>query len=347
MAFTTQVMFTSDINGVKVRDIESKIDYKLNNYKEREEKVNEILEFADNFYQEYFDDFCSVSINSDDALLSDTNVVKSLEKMATYLLMADDVKSRKNTDYQFFSKESSLDSKTIKEKEYSSTGASYIDESDDKAIPEAKSQSNYKKVKKQVISSADVNRKDELGDVLSDYNDFLTFLRAEKEKSASQRKHSVYLYSRHIGMVKDDMLICKDSFLGVHGYNLKYFSESTNPDYSKIDFTNSEHLLGKKIKTEEGKNIAVRGLLYFSSNDDLQNDFNCILIDLQNVIDKTDLTQFEIDTLELSRLNLSVVDIAKELETYDAKIKRTMKLIAKKVSKKAIELGYKSGGIFI
>ena len=343
MALTTQKNFTSDINGVYLKDIKDKLNYKHSVYSDRLKSVESALAYGDSFYQEYFDNYCNVGINANDSLLSDTNVVKSLENMATYLLMSDDVKEEnKKLEQQYVSREEHLNKKMRRENEMSSDGTSKVENTLDNVME--KDNSNFKKLKTQVITVKDLERDDELGETLREYQAFLDSI-TDKLKDETKRKFKRYLYTANSGSVRDDMLICKDSMMKVHGYSLKHFGESTKPDYSHIDFTNERHLLGVKVEYKSGKKMA-KGLLYFTPNDDYQDDFNCILVDLQNVIDKTNLTDFEKDVLELIRYNMSLVDIAKDLETYENKVKRTIKIVSKKVSKMSIELGYEyKGGI--
>lgn len=340
MSLTVQQFFTSDINGVTVNDIKNKLDYKnKNTYEDRLDVVKSALEYGDDFYQQYFDNHFDVCINNNDFLLSDTNVCKSLETMATYLLMSEDVK---NIEDSFVARQEQLEKRMSKENEVSADG--FVNLLDD-VEEEKPNTSNYKKQKVQTITSKDLNREDELGQLLRQYQDFLNRIKYKlKDDNKHLRKRPRFVYAVHSGGVRDDMIVLKDSLLGVHGYKLRHYSvESQLPNYDAFDYTNIRHLLGASLSSSE-KTIKAKGLLFFTPTEDYQDDFNCILVDLQNIIDKTDLTDFEKDTLELSRLNLSRVDIAKELETYDSKIKRTMSLIAKKVSRQAYAMGYKDKG---
>ena len=339
MALTVQQYFTSSINGVTVNDIKNKLDYKnKHTYNDRLDVVKDALSYGDDFYQQYFDNHFNACINNSDFLLSDTNICKSLESMATYLLMSDDIK---NSEDNFVARQEQLEKRMSKENEVSSDGfVNLLEEAEEEV-----NTSNYKKKKVQTITSKDLNRDDELGDLLRQYQSFLNDIKYKlKDDNKHLRKRPRFIYAVHSGGVHDDMIIVKESFMGIHGYKLKHYSvESQLPDYDSIDYTNVRHLLGANIKSDE-KSVKAKGLLFFMPTEDYQDDFNCILVDLQDIIDKANLTDFEKDVLELNRLNLSRVDIAKELETYDAKIKRTMELIAKKVSKQAYAMGYKDKG---
>ena len=121
----------------------------------------------------------------------------------------------------------------------------------------------------------------------------------------------------------------------VHGYNLKNFSESTQPDYSVIDLSNVNHLLGGWVEYDSGR-VMSNGLLSFKATDDYQDDFNCILISLENLIAQCELSEFQLEVLELYQGGMNYLSIAKELGTYDRKVDRALKNIAKKVSERAL-----------
>ena len=341
MALKVQQNFVTSIDGVTVNDIKEKLNYKdKNTYKDRLEVVNEALEYGDEFYKQYFDEYLDACITNNDYLLSNTNVCRSLETMGTYLLMSDDIKD----DNEFLARQEQLDKKMNRENEYSNDGHTNLLE-DDAIIP--KDNSNHKKLKKQTITSEDLNRDDSLGEILRDYQDFLTRIQYKlKEENKSDRVRPRFIYAVNSGQVKEDMLIIKDSFKGIHGYKLRHYNKETQlPSYDLLDYTNLRHLLGAKLETEKGQ-IKAKGLLYFMPSEDYQDDFNCVLIDLQNIINQINLTNFEQEVLYMKRSNISDVDVAKQLETYEMKVKRAMETIAKKVVKKAHALGYEyKGGI--
>lgn len=342
MALTVQQFFTSSINGVTVNDIKNKLDYKnVHNFNDRLSLVNETLQFGDEFYQQYFDEYFDVCISNDDFLLSDTNVCKSLETIGTYLLMSEDVK---NENENFAARQQQLEKRMSKENEIGTDGMTdLLENAEDE--DEFKDNSNYKLEKIQTIKKEDLNKQNEMGELLKQYQAFLDDIQYKlKQGNSHLRLKPRFIYTTHSSAVKDDMIILKESFMGIHGYKLKHYSvESRTPDYDAIDFTNVRHLLGATLASSN-RNVKAKGLLYFKPTSDYQDDFNCQLIDLQNIIDKTNLTEFEKDVLELNRYSLSNVDIASELGTYDTKVKRTMKTIAKKVSKQAYAMGYKDKG---
>lgn len=342
MAFKNQTNFTAKIDGVDVYGIKSKLDYKVNELDERMDAVQEALDYGDVFYQEYFDKYCNTNITADDVLLSESNVVQSLESMANYILAKDPEYNK--TESPYFANENELVKKIYKEDEFNRTDSSLIEGKNESVYEEPMNTSNFKKQKKQKIERSDMRRNDELGAVLRDYGAFLDLIQTytkknngvggERVQHLKGKKADRFVYSKHQAAVKDDMLICKDSMMKTHGYNLRYFSESTQPDYSKIDMTNKEHLLGSWVEYSEGK-VKSNGLLSFVATNDYQDDFNCVLIDIENLVKKCELTDFENEVLELHQKGMNYLAIAKEVGVYDRKVDRALNKVADKVIEQA------------
>ncbi len=342
MAFKNQTNFTAKIDGVDVHGIKSKLDYKVSDLDGRMKVVEEAVEYGDNFYNEYFAEHCATDITADDVLLSENNVVQSLESMANYLLAKDPEYNK--TESSYFVLEDSMTSKLDKEDEFNRTDSSLIEGKNDTVYVEPMNNTNFKKQKKQSITAKDMRRNDELGAVLRDYGVFLDLIQTYTKKNNGKngervqhlpgKKAELYVYTKHQSAIKDDMRICKDSLMKTHGYNLRYFSESTQPDYSKIDMTNKEHLLGGWVQYSENK-VKSNGLLSFTATDDYQDDFNCILIDVENLVNKCKLTEFEIDVLEMYKKGMNYLAISKEMDVYDRKVDRALSRIADKVIEQA------------
>ena len=344
MALKNQSYFTAKIGDVDVHSIKSMINYKIDSLEDRMKCVDIALAHGDKFYQEYFDKYCDPAITTGDMLLSDSNVVQSLESMANYILAKDPEYNK--TEDSYFVREDRMMDKIKTEDEFGGTDSSLIVGKDETVsiYEEAKSNQNFKKTKKQTIKPSDFERGGELGNILRDYNVFLNLISQHTKKNKdgsdsnkSVKKANLYMYTKQHSSIKDDMIICKDSMMRTHGYNLKYFSESTQPNYDAIDLSNVDHLLGSEV---EYKDTAIKsdGLLSFTPTDDYQDDFNCIIVDVQNLVDKIDLDEFELNVLELYRGGMKIYNISQELNTYSDKVTRAINRIAKKVSQKAKEL---------
>src|SRR5699024_7692377 len=87
-----------------------------------------------------------------------------------------------------------------------------------------------------LINSRDLDRDDELGVVLREYQNYIDNL--ELTGTPLRRMNRIK------GEIQRDMIISKDQLLGVFGYELDGMNETESPDYSKIDFTNHNHLKG-------------------------------------------------------------------------------------------------------
>ena len=344
MALTNQSYFTAKIGDVDLYSIKSMINYKIDSLEDRMKCVDIALAHGNRFYQEYFDKYCDPGITNSDMLLSDSNVVQSLESMANYILAKDDEYNK--TESSYFVSEHELDRKMRREDEFDNTGTSLIVDKDETVsiYEEAKSNQNFKKSKTQTIKPSDLERNDELGSILRDYNIFINLISnyTKKDKVTGEtkkinKKANLYTYSKQHSSIKDDMIICKDSLMKTHGYNLKYFSESTQPNYDMIDLTNVDHLLGGWVEYSDGK-VRSNGLLSFKPTDDYQDDFNCIIVDVQNLIDNCDLNNFQMDVISLYQEGLKPSDIERELNTTRKKVRVALDTVAKKVSKKAKEL---------
>src|SRR5699024_11566820 len=134
------------------------------------------------------------------------------------------------------------------------------------------------KSKDQTITSKDLSRTDFLGTVLRDYKAYLEFLRNIPKDSHNYKR---FVVDRIKGSVKQDMIDAKDGLLRVHGYNLRYFSESTEPYYDAINLGDPEQLIGfkdntlEKIRSNEG-NVIVRGLRSEEHTSELQSRFDLV-----------------------------------------------------------------------
>lgn len=343
MAFSTQQNFTGKLDETNVNELNKKIDYTKTKLEDRKKVINDILN-STKFYEEYFSNYFNPNITSRDYLSDSINVCRSLERMASYLLNSDEIKEeedKEKTQYIFYTDSKYFQKKIDKEMSIESIVKTKNKNHSDTVIHFLKrSEKNHKKRKAQKITKDDLNRNDELGKILRDYKSLEDFTTSELKKKKS--KHSRYLLTKIKGQVSDDMICTKNSLLGVFGYNLKSFSESTKPNIDIFDFTNKNHLLGIYVEVEkrnkktgkiEKKKEYVKGLLYFKPEFDPNDEFSFVLRDLQETIDKAGLTEEEKFVLEQIRNGVRKVDIARSLNTNHVRISRIMEIIANKVIK--------------
>ena len=198
-------------------------------------------------------------------------------------------------------------------------------------------QSNYKKAKDQKITATDLKRSDYLGEVLRDYQTYIDVLNTSNMQ--------VYRRNRLKGEVQRDMILSKDALLRVHGYNLRYFSESTKPNLEVFDFADFNQLKGYSLRVPEDikdKNHAnIDGLLRMKFNGDFQNDFQCILYDLDILIEKTKLTERERECLNYFRNGLTNTKTGDIIGISKQAVNQFIDSAIKKVNKKAFELQWR------
>ena len=325
MAFTSQQNFLASIDGVTANELNRVMDRTLDNYEERKACIENTLE-GTSFFEEYFTNYYNVNASQNDYLSLENNVCKVLENYASYLLNSKDIEDEESQQYKFYYDESEFMRAINKDVKYDDKGQEVIDFL-------LANQSNYKKAKDQKITAADLRRNDYLGEVLRDYQSYVDLL--------NNSNMQAYRRNRLKGEVQRDMILSKDALLRVHGYNLRYFSESTKPDLEVFDFADFNQLKGYTMEGVESRYAKVDGLLRMKFNGDFQNDFQCILYDLDTLIDKTKLTEKERECLNYFRNGLTNTKISDILGIDHSVISRNIDRAIKKVNKKAFELQWR------
>ena len=325
MAFTSQQNFLASIDGTTANELNRVMDRTLDNYEERKKCIESTLE-GTSFFEEYFTNYYNVNASQNDYLSLENNVCKVLENYASYLLNSKDIDDEESQQYKFYYDESEFMRAINKDVKYDDKGQEVIDFL-------LANQSNYKKAKDQKITAADLNRNDVVGEVLRDYKSYIDTL----DNSDMQ----AYRRNRLKGEVQRDMILAKDGLLRVHGYNLRYFSESTKPNLEVFDFADFNQLKGYTIDGIESRYAKVDGLLRMKFNGDFQYDFQCILYDLDILIEKTKLTERERECLNYFRNGLTNTKISDILGVDHSVISRNVDRAIKKVNKKAFELQWR------
>lgn len=329
MAFTSQQNFLASIDGVTANELNRVMDRTLDNYEERKKCIESTLE-GTTFFEEYFTDYYNVNASQNDYLSLENNVCKVLENYASYLLNSKDIEDEEAEVYKFYYDESEFRRAVNKDMKYDEKGPEVIDFL-------LANQSNYKKAKDQKITSSDLKRNDYLGYVLRDYQTYIDVL--------NNSNMQAYRRNRLKGEVQRDMILSKDALLRVHGYQLRYFSESTKPNLELFDFADFNQLKGYTLRVPEDikdKNHAnIDGLLRMKFNGDFQNDFQCILYDLDILIKKTKLTERERECLNYFRNGLTNTKTGDILGVSKQAVTQFIDSAIKKVNKKAYELQWR------
>lgn len=332
MAFSAQQNFVAEIDGTTVMELNKKLDYKITSLEDRKKLVEDILNNT-KFYEGYFSDYFKAGLTTRDALSSDVNVCKSLNAMANYLLNSKEIKQMddsEETKYVFYTDEHQFEKKIRREVSIEGFSTDSDDSSENVIHFLKRETKNHKKPKTQKILKKDLARDDFLGEVLRSYQAFNEFI-TEELKKGKNSKHSRFLLSKIKNQIDNDMIYSKDHLLGVWGYDLKAFSESTVLNVDVFDFSNVKHLHGTDLEIR-GKRVFAKGLLYFKPTDDYTDDFNLVLIDLKNLIKRANLTAIEELILAGVQSGLPKKVVAEMLNVNPMKITRTMILIAEKVA---------------
>lgn len=337
MTFSTQQNFTAELDGVTIRDLTNKLDYSLTTYKDRLELVKSILS-GTKFFEMYFSDYFKANINTREVLSSNVNVCKALERFTDYILNSKELKQQEDgekTKYIFHTDPNYFQKKLDRELKVSQIAPNEngSDKSEENVIHFIKREhGNSKKPKVQKILPQDLNKENECGRILTEYNQFLQLV-TEELKKKDKSKYSRFLLTKTKGELFNDMVYTKDHLNGVFGYDLKGFNESSILFLDVFDFTNKRHLLGGKVETESGKILQAKGLLYFKRTYDPNSEWDLILMELQKTIDKANLTEKELLTLDMMRQGLRHGEIAQELNIHHQEISRLIDRIAVKVTK--------------
>ena len=325
MAFTSQQNFLASIDGTTANELNRVMDRTLDNYEERKKCIESTLD-GTTFFEEYFTDYYNVNASQNDYLSLDNNVCKVLENYASYLLNSKDIDDEETEVYKFYYDESEFMRAINKDVKYDDKGPEVIDFL-------LANQSNYKKAKDQKITAADLRRNDYLGEVLRDYQTYIDVL--------NNGNMQAYRRNRLKGEVQRDMILAKDALLKVHGYSLRYFSESTSPNLEVFDFADFNQLKGYTVEGVDPHYTKVDGLLRMKFNGDFQYDFQCILYDLDILIEKTKLTERERECLNYFRNGLTNIKIGDIIGIAESTVRETIDRAIKKVNKKAFELQWR------
>ena len=325
MAFTSQQNFLASIDGVTANELNKVMDRTLDNYEERKACIENTLE-GTSFFEEYFTDYYNVNASQNDYLSLENNVCKVLENYASYLLNSKDIDDEESQQYKFYYDETAFRRAINKDMKYDDKSPEVIDFL-------LANQSNYKKAKDQKITAADLNRSDVVGEVLRDYQSYVDLL--------NNSNMQAYRRNRLKGEVQRDMILAKDALLRVHGYNLRYFSESTKPNLEVFDFVDFNQLKGYSVDGVDPHYSKVDGLLRMKFNGDFQHDFQCILYDLDILIEKTKLTERERECLNYFRNGLTNVKIGDIINVTSQSVGQSIDSAIKKVNQKAFELQWR------
>lgn len=327
-------LYTEELNGVPYQDryfdevFEQTFDNKndgyifveeLNKYMPYDEYENYCLEEGieiNNTFTNANTSCIRLVLSQKDGLASETNVCKGLEKLADYLLNSIEAKELDSkTQYKCYTDES-LFKKIQKEPSYDKEVIL------DVLLEKGK---NYKKSIEQKIFAKDLNNFyiNEYEQTIKQYNLQIEeidkiLLQPELDKEIIKElktKRGKLNYLK--GELMQDQIICKDQLQGTI-YFKAILPESSVKDYEQFDWFDKEH---------------IKWLLKMKSKDDLQNDLACMVLDLNNLINKCNFKNDDLKIIELWRnSDLTLEDIGEELSVSQPSITQKFNTIIKKIT---------------
>lgn len=329
-------IFKGYIDGKSLWNYSGKLDYKIDDLSERFNEVNRVFNLNvdglsnDEFWQRIWDmGICRSALNVTDELWSDTNVAKCLERAGTYLL-AKAPKDKKDNikvydDYNLFRR-------IIKEKEL----IHRYGEKDDEVVI-FRTKKNYKLAPKERVTSRDKGKYNELKayDEFKQYLLSLTYSGKDKElkaKSKAKRKEVTEMINnrsitdfsvtegklyqiaqRQLPLIEDDMLQVKYSKERPIKWKSPLRDTGNEIDWSNLDMFDVEH---------------VKALLQVKKPIDVSDD---ILIDVYDLIEKTELTEEQKEILDMWRDDKTQQYIADAIGVDRSKISRQLDKIVNKI----------------
>lgn len=331
-------IFRGRLDGVTVADISKQINYNIDDEKGRMECVENILENT-KFFDEYFDKHFDVHIGMDDSSLSENNVCKLLEEMGTYLLnSAEEKERRKNEEeeareYKLHANPLQFQAEVNKEKNLEEFNVTGSNNGEENVLHFLKDKKNVKVSKRQRIKPSDLKRDDELGHILSDYDQFLQKITQRIKQMKADKENGVYnvdkgkrfILTRTKSELNKDMIDIKNMLLGVFGYNMSCSNEG-----GSYEFTNEQ------IKSDEVFRNLLR-MLNKKEDARIDSDLFHIFLDVENVIHKAKqlnkLTSNELVILSGVMEGLRDCDIARENGWSNAYVNQQLRRTTKKLIK--------------
>ena len=318
--------FYGKINGKSIGSF-LKFNYNLNTCEERIDFVNEVLEMYKvdgvEFYNEYFDEVydqdrkfgkIDIVIGKDKSQYTESNIASALEMIANYILAVDE--KDKGINYKIYTSEE-LFNRACREYNVINSVAKAnggldmnYGENISEAFPIFQLPKNFKKVKDLKVEKKDLEKYPPM----KDYTDFYEYLKEESKRLWNTK-----------GLSKEDM---------VRRSKIKKVLPEIKKDIIEVKKQLQMPIIWKAPLKDNGsadydeldmfdKNV-VKMLLQVHKQVDLQDDLSCILVDLDNLINKIKFTERQYEVLELWRNGLTIENISKELHVKENTVSITL-----------------------
>lgn len=332
--------YNGKINGKTIKDYQNKIDLSVETSQEIISQVEDLfnievigdegLQFTnDKFWQDIWDSgICKANIGTNDLCWSSTNISKTLETMASYILMKDDAEKKKQLKIY---DENKLKKRAEKDREK----ICQIGVNADNEVIILNDVKNYKKYKKTTILKEDIEKYEELK-CYDEYKEYLkTLFHGEnakenrlklieklKNKGYSITNGKMYKFVKTtLPSISEDMLNIKLSKVQPIKWKQPLRDSSTSFNFDLLDMFDYKQV---KYALLIDKNLEIS----------TQNEF-CITMD--ELIEKTHLTKNQRTILDKWRLDWQVIKIASYMNVDVAYVSREIDTIAKKISNTYID----------
>lgn len=333
--------FYGKIEGKTIFDFINNLNYKLDNCNDRIDFINDKLEMYEvdgvEFYNEYWDKVYNqereygkidIVIGKDKSQYSESNIAKSLEMLANYILAVDEKEKRINykiyTSEELFNK-ARKEEKLINQVSKANGGLDMLRGSvkegtdEPNIFPIFQLPKNYKKVKDLKIEKEDLKKYPPI----KDYNDFYEYLKEESKKLWNKNKLTREDITRRnkikkiLPEVKQDILSVKKQMQQPIIWKAP-LKDNGSPSWDELD------MFDKKV---------VKELLRVKKGNNLQDDITCIVQDLNNLIKKIEFNEQQRLILEMRSDGATLKDISSVVKISIKEVGRKLDLIVNMIIK--------------
>ena len=325
-----------EIKGKSIWNFVTALDWEIDNVEDRLNHVRKILgEYqvdGVNFYHEYFDEVfnqdnphskVNLILSTSSARYDESNISKALEIIESYILCSrDEIENRKKDKivYKIYNSKELLDrfkqeeNLTYKLASVNSDRSNNCDKGDENKLDKEfenvfaifQLPKNYKKVKDIVIEKKDFER----FPILKEYQHSINHMESKlqelmkidlkkikNKKVKDDIRNRKNILKKNLRLLKLDMLDAKKMIERPIIWKSP-LKDSGCADYDALDMFDKE---------------VVKELLRVHKGVDLQDDLSCILVDLENLINKIEFTDKQRKVLELWSNGLATGEISKKL----------------------------------
>lgn len=351
--------YDSDINKIAYNQYAKKINKNVKTVEEAINNAKEILEietingteFSNDFWSSVYtqaedkgtDELGSVKlcINTNEPLYSELPIAKTLEAFASNILNKDEegIKDSENKKIKIYtSKEEFEKIEKEERKMYDMAVGNGADSVNTSNVNEEfimfMLPKNYKKVKTYDLSN--IKRIDKefgkeyptIHDYCEGYISLNTKRKELKEQLKTETKNKnelikqIKMVSRQLGTIKTDINTCLMELVRPIIWKQPLKDEGC-PDYDCFDFFDKDH---------------VKELLRIKRGNDFQNDLDCIVYDLEQIIGQCEFTDRQEEVLYFWRNGKTQEEIADILDVKQPLISNTINKIVNKIIKQYEEI---------